>query len=194
MITKKIEIFTDGSCKGNPGPGGWAALLLEEKALKPFAVLKGHEAATTNNRMEMIGVIEALRYIHEHHLQNHSVILFSDSNLIIQTLLQGWKRKANLDLWEELDSLNEELDIQFVWVRGHAKNKWNNECDKIAQKEADYGIKLRAQQKNYNESENTADLVDPVRAISTVKNQQKNKGANSGANPRKFSSGQRKLF
>lgn len=136
MSAKKIFIYTDGSCKGNPGPGGWAALLLESTSLKPFQILKGHENATTNNRMEMIAVIEALRFIDENHLQNSDITLYSDSNLVIQTLLQGWKRKANLDLWEELDQLNEALDVNFVWVKGHAKNKWNNECDKIAQQES----------------------------------------------------------
>lgn len=132
VLMKKIEIFTDGSCKGNPGPGGWAAILLEGKIAKPFEVLKGHEADTTNNRMEMIAVIEALRYLHENHLQNADVTMFSDSSLVINTLLKGWKRKANIDLWEELDELNEELTVEFQWVRGHGKNKWNNECDKIA--------------------------------------------------------------
>jgi ribonuclease HI len=132
VLMKNINIFTDGSCKGNPGPGGWAAILLEEKNAKPFAVLKGHEADTTNNRMEMIAVIEALRYLDEQHLQNADVTLHSDSSLVINTLLRGWKRKANIDLWEEMDELNEELTIEYQWVRGHAKNKWNNECDKIA--------------------------------------------------------------
>ena len=132
---KKIEIYTDGSCRGNPGPGGWAAILLEKNSEKSFEVLKGHEFQTTNNRMEMMGVIEALRYINNHHLENAEINLYSDSNLIIQTLLKGWKRKANLDLWEELDELNEGLDINYIWVKGHDKNYWNNECDKVAQKE-----------------------------------------------------------
>jgi ribonuclease HI len=133
---KKIEVFTDGSCKGNPGPGGWAAILIEKNIAKPFAILKGNEIDTTNNRMEMIGVIEALRYINEHHLQNLEITLYSDSNLVIQTLNRGWKRKANIDLWEELDELNEELSVEYVWVRGHGQNKWNNKCDQIALMEA----------------------------------------------------------
>ncbi len=136
MSTGKILIYTDGSCIGNPGPGGWAAILLHPDAEKPFAILKGHEKSTTNNRMEMIAVIEALRYIHEHKFQNSNITLHSDSNLVIQTLTQGWKRKANLDLWEELDQLNEELDVNFIWVKAHAQNKWNNECDKIAQQQS----------------------------------------------------------
>lgn len=134
---KKISIFTDGSCKGNPGPGGWAAILLYDKVEKPFAILKGHDIHTTNNRMEMLAVIEALRYIHDQKMQAAQIILYSDSNLVIQTLTSGWKRKANKDLWEELDEFNEELSVEYIWVRGHAKNKWNNECDKIAQREAD---------------------------------------------------------
>lgn len=132
MSLKKISIYTDGSCKGNPGPGGWAAILLHNETEKPFQILKGNERDTTNNRMEMIAVIEALRYVHENHLQNNIITLHSDSNLVIQTLTSGWKRKANLDLWEELDELNEELTVTYLWVRGHGKNKWNNECDKIA--------------------------------------------------------------
>jgi ribonuclease HI len=131
-----LKIYTDGSCKGNPGPGGWAAILLDTAKQKPLVILKGNEEETTNNRMEMIAMIEALRYINENHFQQSPVILYSDSNLIVQTLRLGWKRKANLDLWEELDGLNEELDVEYVWVEGHAQNKWNNECDKIAVRES----------------------------------------------------------
>lgn len=133
---KQIEIYTDGSCRGNPGPGGWAAIFLEKNEKKPFQVLKGRASDTTNNRMEMTAVIEALRFIDAHKLHGAEITLYSDSNLIIQTLIQGWKRKANLDLWEELDELNEELDIEYMWVKGHDKNHWNNECDKVAQKES----------------------------------------------------------
>jgi len=132
-----IEVYTDGSCKGNPGPGGWAAIFLKNnKSEKPFQKVKGNQPDTTNNRMEMTAVIEALRYLHENNYQQHDVILYSDSNLIVQTLNQGWKRKANLDLWEELDHLNEELQVQYVWIKGHANNKWNEEVDKIALAEA----------------------------------------------------------
>lgn len=137
MHVKKIKIFTDGSCLGNPGPGGWAAILFEGEAKRPHAVLKGGEAETTNNRMEMIAVIEALRFIHENHLQQCLVTLFSDSTLVVKTLTLGWKRKKNKDLWEELDELNEELSVDYVWVEGHAKNKWNNRCDMIAVAEAE---------------------------------------------------------
>jgi len=146
---KQIEIYTDGSCKGNPGPGGWCAILLEKNSKKAFEILKGNTFDTTNNRMEMTAVIEALRYIDHHQLHDNEIILYSDSNLVIQTLLQGWKRKANKDLWEELDELNESLDIHYQWVKGHAKNYWNNECDKVAQKEADHA---KAHPQNFSKS------------------------------------------
>lgn len=144
---KNIDIYTDGSCRGNPGPGGWAAIFLEKQSQRPFKILKGNAFDTTNNRMEMTAVIEALRFIDHEQLHASSITLYSDSNLIVQTLLQGWKRKANLDLWEELDALSEEIDIKYVWVKGHDKNKWNNECDKIAQKES-----LHAQKKGPSSS------------------------------------------
>ena len=134
-----IEIYTDGSCKGNPGPGGWCAIVLNKKTQKPVAVLKGREKNTTNNRMEMVAVIEGLRYIVTNKLFStggEKIIIYSDSNLIVQTLMKGWKRKANLDLWRELDELNEELNVSFFWIKGHSHHYWNNECDKIAQIEA----------------------------------------------------------
>lgn len=136
-----IEAFTDGSCKGNPGPGGWCAILLKKNISKPFKILRGRETATTNNRMEMTAVIEALRFLHENDFQREDVILYTDSNLIVQTLNRGWKRKANLDLWEELDHLNEELQVEYVWIKGHANNKWNGECDRLAVAEASRAAK-----------------------------------------------------
>ena len=143
-MNKKISIYTDGSCHGNPGPGGWCAIVLEEQKgkLVQVAALKGHETDTTNNRMEMIAAIEGLRYIHEQKLLTADVTLYSDSSLVINTLMKGWKRKANKDLWEELDEMNEELNVQYEWVKGHAKNKWNNECDKYANLEAGKAEKI----------------------------------------------------
>ncbi|MCA9374317.1 MAG: ribonuclease H [Candidatus Gracilibacteria bacterium] len=138
---EKIEIYTDGSCKGNPGPGGWAATFLDEKADQPFTVLFGNTTNTTNNRMEMMAVIEALRYIHNHNLTDKKIHLYTDSNLIVQTVNQGWKKKKNTDLWEEFDRLLEKLDIRFEWVKGHSNNHWNNETDKIALSEAEKAAK-----------------------------------------------------
>jgi ribonuclease HI len=129
-----ITIFTDGSCKGNPGPGGWAAIILKNKEK---IISKGREEKTTNNRMEMTAVIEGLRYVHENHLQKNKIQIFSDSNLIVETINKNWKRKANLDLWEELDELNEEMDVSYAWVKAHHTNALNNEVDKIANQEAE---------------------------------------------------------
>ncbi len=139
---KKIFIFTDGSCKGNPGPGGWAAIFLEEKILAPFASIHGHAFDTTNNRMEMTAMIEALRFIKKNNFDRFHITLYSDSNLLVQTLRLGWKKKANLDLWKEFDEVLKGLDIQFVWVEGHAQNKWNNECDRLATSESKKAMML----------------------------------------------------
>jgi ribonuclease HI len=136
-----ITVYTDGSCKGNPGPGGWAAIIIKNNEKK---IIKGRDTNSTNNRMEMTAIIEALRYIHENHLQREDIKLFSDSNLIVQTLKQGWKRKANLDLWEELDELDEELNVDFNWVKAHDTSRLNNECDRIANEEAERAKKNRA--------------------------------------------------
>jgi ribonuclease HI len=143
-MAQKISIYTDGSCHGNPGPGGWCAIVLEEQKNKlvKIATLKGHETDTTNNRMEMIAAIEGLRYIHDKKLLMSDITLYSDSSLVINTLMKGWKRKANKDLWEELDEMNEELNVQFEWVKGHAKSIWNNECDKVANLEANKAEKV----------------------------------------------------
>lgn len=148
MKLQNIEIFADGSCRGNPGPGGWCAIILEKKSSVPFKILKGNEIFTTNNRMEMLAIIEALKFIIENKLQNLEINLYSDSNLVIQSLNQGWKRKANKDLWEELDELAEGLDVSYIWVKGHAKNKWNNECDKHAQSESLKASKKKPTEKN----------------------------------------------
>lgn len=134
----KIKIYTDGSCLGNPGTGGWAAIIvLEDKEYK----ISGGEKETTNNRMEMKAVIEALKWLYKkftkEELNERGIVLYSDSNLIIQTLLQGWKRKANLDLWAEIDKLRAWLNIEWVWVRGHSHNKYNNLVDRLAVKAAE---------------------------------------------------------
>ncbi|MBI4232052.1 ribonuclease HI [Candidatus Peregrinibacteria bacterium] len=139
MQTRKIEIYTDGSCLGNPGPGGWGAMILIDGKEESFS---GSEKDTTNNRMEMTAIIKALEWIkdssglsHED-LQSHKILIHSDSNLIIQTLNQGWKRKANTDLWAEMDRLRAWLDIEWKWVKAHADNKLNNFVDELAFKAA----------------------------------------------------------
>jgi ribonuclease HI len=135
---KKVTIYTDGACSGNPGPGGWGAILMYKNAEKE---LSGFEEITTNNRMELIGVITALEALNE----PCSVTLYTDSKYIANAVnlgwleswqTKGWKRKGgeikNLDLWVRLAPLLEKHNVTFVWVKGHADNEYNNRCDEIA--------------------------------------------------------------
>jgi ribonuclease HI len=133
-----ISIYTDGSCLGNPGPGGWAALIrLAQGTQKKEKRIQGGAAHTTNNRMELQAVIEALRFLHEKKIDiDIPVAVYSDSSWVINTLTQGWKRKANLDLWAELEPLIAHRSIEWHWVKGHAGHAENEDCDQRAQKEA----------------------------------------------------------
>lgn len=121
----KFEIYTDGSCSGNPGPGGWGVVLLENQNQYD---LSGGEAATTNNRMELTAVIRGLEATPE----GSSSVINSDSQYIVNTMNLGWKRNANKDLWEALDSLVNSRDVKFIWVKGHAGNTWNEKADRLA--------------------------------------------------------------
>lgn len=132
----KIEIYTDGSCLGNPGPGGWAAVIHHGDET---VEIKGHEKESTNNRMEMTAIIKALQWVRENfpdELNKLKIVLHSDSNLLVQSLKQGWKRKANIDLWAELDRARAWLDIEWNWIKAHHTNEYNNRADELAFKEA----------------------------------------------------------
>ena len=136
---KKVEIYTDGACSGNPGPGGWGAILRYNGIEKE---LSGGEAATTNNRMELSAVIAALSALKE----PCEVELYSDSKYVIDALSKGWARSwraknwiksdkkpaLNPDLWEILLELTEKHQMHYHWVKGHADNEYNNRCDKLA--------------------------------------------------------------
>ena len=129
MENREIHIHTDGSCSGNPGPGGWGAVIhFDKEEIK----LSGGEKETTNNRMEMLAIIESLKWLRENELTEKSIEIFSDSNLIIQTMNKGWKKKANQDLWAEMDKQRAWLNIKWTWVKGHADNKYNNMADELA--------------------------------------------------------------
>ena len=141
---KNVILYTDGACSGNPGPGGWAAILIYQGHKKE---LSGGEASTTNNRMELMGVIEGLRALKE----PCSVKLWSDSRYVIDALEKGWavrwkqngwmrsKKEAakNPELWEELLQLTELHDVHYHWVKGHGDNPWNNRCDMLAVEQRD---------------------------------------------------------
>ena len=136
---KTVEIYTDGACSGNPGPGGWGAILRYNGREKE---LSGGEAETTNNRMELTGVISALSALKEPCM----VELYSDSKYVIEALEKGWakswkekgwrradrKPALNPDLWETLLELTEQHEMRYHWVKGHADNEYNNRCDKLA--------------------------------------------------------------
>ena len=136
---KQVVIYTDGACSGNPGPGGYGAVLLYNGHRKE---LSGGFRRTTNNRMELLAVIEALRALKG----RCAVRLYSDSQYIINAIKLGWaerwrdkgwmrnkKEKAiNPDLWEQLLELCKQHQVEFVWVRGHAGNIENERCDELA--------------------------------------------------------------
>lgn len=141
---KHVDIYTDGACRGNPGKGGWGAVLVADGREKE---LSGGEPLTTNNRMELIGAItalEALKYPCE-------VTLTSDSKYLTDAINKGWLvswqakgwRKAdksqvlNVDLWQRLLPLLEIHKVTFVWVRGHAGHPYNERCDALATAYAD---------------------------------------------------------
>ena len=140
---KHVEIFTDGSCKGNPGPGGWGALLRMGRHEKE---LSGGEADTTNNRMEMTAVIRGLAAL----IEPCRVDLYSDSNYVIDGItkwVDGWKRKGwvtsskkpvrNADLWHELIEVAGRHEIEWHWVKGHNGHTENERVDQIASAEAE---------------------------------------------------------
>lgn len=136
---KTVSIYTDGACSGNPGPGGWGAILLYNEQLKE---LSGGESATTNNRMELTAVISALQALKE----PCTVELYSDSKYVVDAIVKGWaaswqrkgwikadkKPALNTDLWSELLELAQKHDLHCHWVKGHAENKYNNRCDALA--------------------------------------------------------------
>ena len=145
---KKVIIYTDGACSGNPGPGGWGAILRYNEKEK---VISGGERETTNNRMELTAVIEAIKCLKEPCI----VDLYSDSKYVIDALSKGWaeswkkknwiksdkKPAMNPDLWEILLELISQHEMKYIWVKGHAENKYNNRCDKLATAERDkYGL------------------------------------------------------
>ncbi len=136
---KKVTIFTDGACSGNPGPGGWGAILRYGEAER---ALSGGEKETTNNRMELIAVIQALSALKE----PCEVTLYSDSKYVTDAIEKGWARgwrargwiKAdkkpalNADLWQQLLDLLERHTVRFVWIKGHNAHPENERCDQLA--------------------------------------------------------------
>jgi len=140
---KRVQVFTDGACKGNPGPGGWGALLKMGRHEKE---LSGGEPETTNNRMEMTAVIRALNAL----VESCEVELYSDSKYVIDGItkwVHGWKKRGwvnaskqpvrNPDLWHQLIEAAERHAIEWHWVKGHSGHPENERVDKLASDEAE---------------------------------------------------------
>ena len=138
---KQLIIYTDGAARGNPGPGGYGAILMWGDKQKELSA--GYRL-TTNNRMELMAVIAALKSLTK---QNLSVSIFTDSQYVLNSVekkwLDGWIKtdfkggKKNKDLWLEYYHLSRNYTIKFIWVKGHAENKYNNRCDELATEAAD---------------------------------------------------------
>lgn len=126
----RVSVYTDGSCIYNPGPGGWAFLVVQESCDKHVTQCGG-EYKTTNNRMELQAVIEALLFIPE-----PNVDIYTDSLLVLRCATGAWKRKANLDLWAKFDSVAKHKDLRWTWVRGHCGNVLNEQVDRLARQKA----------------------------------------------------------
>lgn len=136
---KKVEIFTDGACKGNPGPGGWGSILRYKTTEREIS---GGEANTTNNRMELMAVIKALEMLKE----PCEVTLYTDSQYVANALKLGWAKKwkangwmrnkkekaLNPELWDKLLTLYDAHKVDVVWVKGHAGHPENERCDRLA--------------------------------------------------------------
>ncbi len=137
----EIKIYTDGSSRGNPGPGGFGVILLWNKHRKEIS--KGFRL-TTNNRMELLAVITGLEAINKKELP---VIIYSDSQYVVRAIEEGWLKKwivtdfkggkKNSDLWRHYYQLSQKMKIKMVWVKGHADNPFNNRCDELATSAAD---------------------------------------------------------
>lgn len=138
---KELVIYTDGSSRGNPGPGGYGAVLMYGGKSKE---LSGGYRRTTNNRMELMAVIAALEALNREGLK---ITIYSDSQYVVKAVKEGWLKKwiatnfsggkKNKDLWMRYHQLSQKHHINFVWVKGHAENVYNNRCDVLATTAAD---------------------------------------------------------
>ena len=141
---KRVELYTDGACRGNPGPGGWGAILVYHGKEKE---LSGGEESTTNNRMELMAAIAGMSALRE----PCEIVLTSDSKYLVDAINKGWLaswkkngwRKAdksavlNVELWQKIDALLDIHDVSFVWVHGHTGHPYNERCDALATAYAD---------------------------------------------------------
>lgn len=146
MFTPQVLIYTDGSSRGNPGPGGYGVILMAGQLRKELS--EGYRL-TTNNRMELMAVIKGLEALKK---PQTKVLIYSDSKYVVDAVekgwLQGWLRtnfkggKKNPDLWRRFHDIYVQHQVRFQWVKGHAENPYNNRCDELATYAADHGPHL----------------------------------------------------
>ena len=145
-----VEIYCDGACSGNPGPGGWASLIIYRDNI---IEISGGLKNTTNQRMEMISCIQGLEYTKKYEFENNLIEVYSDSAYLVNCMNNGdsWYRKwikngwinsqkkpvVNKNLWEQLIRLNDELNINFIKIKGHSGNEYNERADKLAKAEVE---------------------------------------------------------
>ncbi len=142
-MISEVHIYTDGASRGNPGKGGYGAILMWGEHKKELSA--GYRF-TTNNRMELMAVIAALEALKKKDLR---LIIYSDSSYVVKAVMEGWLKKwiatnfkgniKNRDLWERYTELAANHSVQFKWVKGHAENEYNNRCDILATRAADGG-------------------------------------------------------
>ena len=151
-VNEQVEIWTDGGCAGNPGPGGWAYVVRSGGRVEE---LSGYDPSTTNNRMELTAVREALQRVSaQPALKSRPIALHTDSQYVQKGITQwihtweknGWRTSArkpvkNSELWHALGDLSRGLSIQWVWVLGHAGNEMNERCDRLVQEAIARGLK-----------------------------------------------------
>ena len=148
FVAEEVYLYSDGACKGNPGPGGYGTILVYKGREKE---LSGGEKLTTNNRMELSGAIAGLKALRH----RCSVVIVSDSKYLVDGMTKGWakswqskgwkksdgKPALNPDLWEELLALTARHEVRFQWIKGHAGHPYNERCDRLAVEQAEYYAK-----------------------------------------------------
>ena len=145
-MAETVKIYTDGGCTGNPGPGGWAAVILKDH--EDPRELSGFDGATTNNRMELSAVINGLEAVKSSIGTAFKIEVYTDSQYVQKGISEwmkswiarGWKTAAgkpvkNKDLWLELKAVNDTMNVEWKWVKGHDGNIWNERCDELVARE-----------------------------------------------------------
>lgn len=141
-MTNRIDIYTDGSCLGNPGPGGWAYMIKSELNNNVELEKADSEPDTTNNRMEMTAVLKAFEYLIEKGASDSLLAIHTDSSLVVNTFTQNWKKKKNQDIWALIETAHAKLysmgnTFEWNWVKGHAGHEENERVDDLAREAAE---------------------------------------------------------